>query len=273
MLYKSSQPRTLLAQIIQDSDRTIEEHCSEFVRRARQLDERDATLSVRQLARWMKGEVTGARKPARRVAREVWGHSFDELVRQVDETRRSIALCRSSRLGSSAEFDKSSEVPPPAALVEEVEMAADEASQFVRRAGIVVTSELVDQLDSDVRMIAFEYLRRPPYAIFRRLASARSEVFEILDRHPRPEYVRDLYRVAGRASALLAHASNDLGHPDAADSHARTAWICADLAGDRRLASYILWVQSSICYWRGDYRKAAEVAQAGRAMATHLDDT
>lgn len=152
-------------------------------------------------------------------------------------------------------------------------MAADEASRFVRRAGIKVTSELLDQLESDVRAMAFEYMKRPPYAIFRQLAAVRSEVFGILDRHPRPEYIRDLYRIAGRASALLAHASNDLGHPDAADSHARTALLCADLSGDRRLATYILWVQSSISYWRGDYREAAGIAHAGRAMSTHPDDS
>jgi hypothetical protein len=151
-------------------------------------------------------------------------------------------------------------------------MAAEEASRFVRRAGVSATPELLEQLDVDVRSVASEYLRVPPYVVFRQLASLRSEVFELLDRHPRPEYVRDLYRVAGRVSAMLAHASNDLGHPDAGDAHARTAWLCADLAGDRRLSAYIRWVQSSIAYWRGDYQAAAEIAQSGRAVSSHADD-
>jgi hypothetical protein len=90
---RSSHPRTLLARIIRDSDRTIEEHCEEFLRRAWQLDERDATRSVRQLSRWMRGEVMGARKPARRVAREVWGHSFDELVSLL-EASNSVDVSR-----------------------------------------------------------------------------------------------------------------------------------------------------------------------------------
>jgi hypothetical protein len=72
-------PRTLLERLVQDSDRTAEEVCQDFEACARQRQER-ATLSVRQLGRWMAGDVGSARPSARRVAQALWGHSFKELL-------------------------------------------------------------------------------------------------------------------------------------------------------------------------------------------------
>lgn len=94
----------------------------------------------------------------------------------------------------------------------------------------------------------------------------------MIDRHPRPGLLTDLYRVAGQLSALLAHASNDLGQPYAADSHARTAWLCADLAGDNTTRAYIRWVQSHVAYWRGEYLDAAELARSGQRLAGEVSD-
>ncbi|OLT20420.1 hypothetical protein BJF78_35510 [Pseudonocardia sp. CNS-139] len=151
-------------------------------------------------------------------------------------------------------------------------MTADDAARFVRRAGVSVTRELIDQFDADVRRFSSDYLRQPPYVVFRPLAALRGEVFGIIERYPRPEYLTDLYRIAGRVSALLAHASSDLGQPYAADSHARTAWICADLAGDRHLSAYIRWVQANVAYWRGDYHDAIQISRDGQAFAGNSDD-
>ena len=75
-----SDPRTLLERLIQESDRTVEEHCADFQRRAHELSERGATLSGRQLGRWMAGQVDTARPASRRVAKDLWGHSFKKLL-------------------------------------------------------------------------------------------------------------------------------------------------------------------------------------------------
>ncbi len=146
-------------------------------------------------------------------------------------------------------------------------MAAEDSARFVRRSGVAVAPEALEQLDADVRWLAVEYLRRPAYAIFRPLATLRHDVFDLIDRHPRPSYLPDLYLVAGQLSALLAHASSDLGQRYAADSHTRTAWLCADLAGDNRLRAYTRWVQSNVAYWREDYVTAGELAQNGQRYA------
>jgi hypothetical protein len=90
----------------------------------------------------------------------------------------------------------------------------------------------------------------------------------MLDQRQRPTVLPRLYGIAGRLCALLAHASGDLGHTYAADTHTRTAWLCADLADDDDLRSFVRWMQSQAAYWAGDHPRAARLAQAGRYHAT-----
>lgn len=119
-----------------------------------------------------------------------------------------------------------------------------------------------------MRALAAEFLRKPLLAIFAPISTRRREVFALLDGLIRPDLLADLYLIAGRLTALLAHASADLGRPFAAEAHARTAWMCADLAGNNPLRVCVRWVQSNIMYWNGDYVSVAEVARQGEAYAT-----
>lgn len=147
-------------------------------------------------------------------------------------------------------------------------MTAEESGRFIRRAGLAANAELVEQLDAEVRDLAIDFVTRPPYAVFRPIATLRREVFTVLDSHVRPQYLTDLYLIAGKATALLAHACADLGQPTMAEAHARTAWLCADLAGNNPLKTYVKWVQSNVAYWGKDFQRAAELAEAGREYAT-----
>jgi len=72
-------PRTLLEQLVRRSRRTIEENCAAFERTAATCGE-DATLSPRQLWRWMAGQVDTARPVAQRVAEHHWGYTFEALI-------------------------------------------------------------------------------------------------------------------------------------------------------------------------------------------------
>lgn len=276
------EPRTLLERLIQDSDSTVEEHCAAYERCARDNGER-ATLSVRQLNRWMAGDVQAARPVARRVAQQMWGYTFSDLVglpgaqpqpspyqAKPDQSRPGIPALAHVPGPTRPAFDEKAAVSPP--LEEEIAMAADESARFTRRAGTSISAEAIDQLDADVRWLAEEYLRTPPYAMFRPLAALRREVFETIERHPRLVLLPDLYRVAAQLSALLAHASSDLGQPYSADSHARTAWLCADLAGLDSIRPYVRWVQSNVAYWRGDFHDAAELAVTGQRYSATASD-
>jgi hypothetical protein len=154
------------------------------------------------------------------------------------------------------------------ALSEEICMTTEQSARFARRTNGGVDHDVLDQLAADVRQLAIEYLVRPPLTIFRPLSRLRSEVFDLLDQRQRPAVLPPLYAVAGRLCALLAHASADLGHSYAAETHTRTAWLCADLADDDSLRAYVRWVQSNVAYWDGDYRQAATIAHSGQRYAT-----
>jgi hypothetical protein len=72
--------RTRLEQLIRSSDQSIREHCDSFNRTAEAHNEPGATLSYRQLTRWIAGEVSYARAASMRVAELHWGEPFSVLV-------------------------------------------------------------------------------------------------------------------------------------------------------------------------------------------------
>ncbi|WP_067068414.1 hypothetical protein [Carbonactinospora thermoautotrophica] len=77
-----------------------------------------------------------------------------------------------------------------------------------------------------------------------------------------------MYLIAGRACALLANASMDYGQYRDAMRQARTAWTLADRAGHVELQAWIRGMQSSIAYWSGRPREAAQFAAAGENLPT-----
>lgn len=68
-----------LDRLVRETNWTIEETCARFERAARDMGE-DATLSKRQILRWMRGDVGRARPVARRVAERFWGHPWETLM-------------------------------------------------------------------------------------------------------------------------------------------------------------------------------------------------
>lgn len=110
--------------------------------------------------------------------------------------------------------------------------AADESARFLAWAEVSNIGDLtLEQMHSDLRWIALHYLKVPTLPLFFRVRVIRDRAFGLLAGRQRPDQSRDLYETAGWALTLLAWISTDLGRPDAADTHARAAWICADNAG------------------------------------------
>src|SRR5215475_8520607 len=71
---------TRLAELLARGHQTHEEAVAAFNERARQLGE-PATLSVRQLDRWLKGRLSGLPRPtACRVAEALWGEPVEQLL-------------------------------------------------------------------------------------------------------------------------------------------------------------------------------------------------
>lgn len=158
----------------------------------------------------------------------------------------------------------------PAPSREEVTMAADESAQFQRwSAATNVDGGVLEQMRDDVGDLARAYLVDPPAVVFARTVGLRNAAFRLLTTgRQRPVHTTELYRVAGAACALLAHAAADLSEPHAAMTQARAALHCAEMIDYRPLRVYTRWVQSNVAYWDGRYGEAARLVEAALPEAS-----
>ncbi|MGW0325557.1 hypothetical protein [Nocardia sp. NPDC003183] len=244
-----SDPRTVLEQLIRQGDRSMPEWCQHFNDTARKHNE-SATLSVRQLQRWMAGDVRASRTAAQRIAQRVWRMSFEALVSAPDSVTGgpTPTVCDSLDL--------------------EIEMSTEESAGWIKRGTGGVTPALLDQLHAEVVEHADNFLIKAPIQLIPKLIRTRREVFDHIDGpRQRPRDLARLYLLAGQVCALLAHACADLGRNSAAETHARTAQVAADYAEDQHLRAYCSWIQANVAYWHDDFASAAFFAESGLRKA------
>lgn len=147
--------------------------------------------------------------------------------------------------------------------------AADESARLLAWAEASNIGDLtVEQMHSDVQWIARSYLKVPTLPLFARARAIRDRSFALLAGHQRPAQSRDLYAVAGWALTLLAWISTDLGRPDAANTHARAAWLCADNADHHGLRAWIRATQHTAAFWEHQFLAAARYAEDGLRYVT-----
>lgn len=127
----------------------------------------------------------------------------------------------------------------------------------------VPLGEAVTAAEEIAAALAVDYLRRPPMPMLAVALDARTAAVHELNRAPSTGQRRDLIRVAGYLSGVLAYAALDLNHADAAAGHAATAWRCAQSAGDPELAAWARGTQSLIARFENDYPTALALARAG----------
>lgn len=107
-------------------------------------------------------------------------------------------------------------------------MAAAESARFGQFAEQSnVGPHTLEQFRADLARIATSYPHRPIYPMFVELCALRNRAFELLEGRQHPEQGRELYLVAGVLRGVLANASFDLGWLQAAETQARTAFLCA----------------------------------------------
>ncbi|MEN3356930.1 MAG: hypothetical protein V7637_912 [Mycobacteriales bacterium] len=142
--------------------------------------------------------------------------------------------------------------------------AAHQSAEFSEWAEATnVGPSALDQFDQDVRTIARSYLRSPPLPLVLDTIRLRNRAFTLLEGRQHPTQSRRLYLVAGRACGLLAWMSGDVGRTAEAETQARTAWLCADLADHDGLRAWIRATQSKSAYWDGRILDSARLAEAG----------
>ena len=146
--------------------------------------------------------------------------------------------------------------------------AAHEASEHAGRAEASnVGASALEQLDADATRIAREYVHVPPVPMMVEMLRVRRRVYRLLEGHQKPADTSHLYLLAGTLSGLLANASTDLGHLDAAGEQARAAWAYAELCGHNGLRAWTRGMQALIEYWSERPRRAVMLAQNGHRYA------
>jgi transcriptional regulator with XRE-family HTH domain/tetratricopeptide (TPR) repeat protein len=147
--------------------------------------------------------------------------------------------------------------------------AAYESAAFGQRAGATnIHPGTLEQIDADIERLARAYLTQPLTELINEMRYERNMVFTALEGRQYPSQTRQLYLNAAQLCGLMASASSDLGHHDAARTHARTAAICAELAGDPSTSAWIAATQSLIEFWDGQPTQAVLRARAGREYVT-----
>ncbi|MGH3975438.1 MAG: hypothetical protein ACRDS9_19220, partial [Pseudonocardiaceae bacterium] len=253
-------PRTRLEQLVRQLRRTKAEFQKDFVRASDQLDER-LDVSTRQVARWMAGNLDGLPHPAAcRVLERMLGESAERLFGPPDPTAR--AEVTTVELTGPVPVD--SEPVEDLAVQREVAMAAAESArfgQFAEQSNI--GPHTLEQFRADLARIATTYTNRPVYPQFVELRALRNRAFELLEGRQYPEQSRELYVVAGALCGMLANASFHLGWLPAAETQARTAFLCAELAGNNALRAWVRGTQSLVAYWDERPRDAVQLAVDG----------
>ncbi|MFL6129271.1 MAG: hypothetical protein ACJ73E_09420 [Mycobacteriales bacterium] len=166
-----------------------------------------------------------------------------------------------------ARLDREVPPEPPSGRSADADLmarAAAEAAEFGEWAEASSLGPItLEQLHQDVRGIARDYLTQSPYPLLRRTLHQRRRVFRLLEGRLRPAHARELYLLAGRLCGLAAWMVGDLGYTAEAGTHARIAWLCAELADQPALHGWVRATQSKLAYWDGRSRRSAQLAEDG----------
>ncbi|MFR9728408.1 hypothetical protein ACL03H_04200 [Saccharopolyspora sp. MS10] len=255
---KRGPDRTRLEQVLRQRRRTVQEFCVEFHAAARELGE-SAVISHRQVSRWLGGQLGGLPHPATcRVLERMFSTSAEELLGPPRRIESGVVRPVLAGLRVQGDADVSIEDEVAAAAVESARFA-----QFAEQSN--VGPHVLEQFRADVGRIVTTYPNRPVHPLFAELRVLRDRVFALLEGRQPPARSRELYLVGGVVCGVLANASFDLGWLAAAETQARTAFLCAEFAGCNSLRSWIRGTQSLIAYWDERPRDAVELAAQGWA--------
>lgn len=254
-------PRTRLEQLVRQLRRTNAEFRHDFENTSAQLGHK-ITVSERHAGRWMAGNLDGLPHPvACRVLEQMFSENAERLFGPAEP-------------GAHIEISTTTGIPEPAltsrepagdtAVQREVAMAAAESARFGQFAEQSnVGPHTLEQFRADLTRIVTTYPNRPVYPTFVELRALRNRTFELLEGRQHPEQGRELYLVAGALCGVLANASFDLGWLPAAETQARTAFLCAELAGNNALRAWVRGTQALVAYWDDQPRAAIDLATDG----------
>lgn len=145
---------------------------------------------------------------------------------------------------------------------------ADSSLQFVE----LITSSAVDSdeleyLSLQLSRLATAYVHTPLLPLFEDLIKVRDRIFDHLRHHQGPAQTRVLYRLAGTACLLLAHASQNIGDEHSALGQLRTAKTFAEQADHTGLRAWTRGTYALFAEWSPRRRQALAFAEEAARLA------
>ncbi|MET7422056.1 XRE family transcriptional regulator [Dactylosporangium sp. NPDC005555] len=261
----SPQYRTLLEQLVRESLRTMEETCSAFEAKARELGEQ-ATLSPRQLARWMGGDVSLPRPVAQRMARAFWGHTFQELLGAPEAAGRhenhasSIVPANVQVVVLTDDGDSSHPSDPEHHEFESVD-AIDHRRLTASESN--VDNAMLSYIDTMIHDVIGTYEQRSPLQLEPQIRALRARVHDLIGGRQPPRQRWRLYTAAAQISGIHGVLALDLGELVLAERYGAEAYAFAEAVHDPDLYAWVRAGQSLIAYYSGKYHDAVAFARDG----------
>jgi hypothetical protein len=286
-------PRTLLEKLVKEREATYEEQAEAFEKLSRELGE-DATMSVRHLQRLAAGQrgAANATPTTRRVMRQLYGHSLDELLGPPGETAAPplTAVVERLDLDTLRTHDESTDalaqltsdlltdplapanlgVTPEAWQAVVVRwMLEPESRARGGASGTDVSAADVEVIRSATRMLSgWDYQfggGRSRLLVGQCLAT---EALPLARRvSPSTTVGRDYLTAVAALARLAGWTAYDIGSHGSAQRLLTVALNLTQEAGDRALGGRILAGMSHQANYLGQPRRAVELARAAREGA------
>ena len=231
-----------------------------------------AYTDASQLGKWEKWPAPASRRPSLAILAllgETYGCTVEDLLDLEDRRHmpdEDLRLLRRSMPPVTSTAPAAAPRPAELTGTDLVDVVASESSAWALWAEAGNVGEVaLEQIFADIRALAVDYLTGDPMTMLQRIRRLRDRVFALLEGHQPPRQATDLHVAAGYLCGLLAWTTSDLGQSAAADTHGRTAWLCAELSGHDGLRAWASSTRSKIAFWDRRYRDAVTHARRGSA--------
>ena len=249
--------KTLLQCLMTDRHLTREQVIEALDRRARDMGVRDFALGLRQLDRWLAGDIaTLPRASLCRVLEAEFGYPVGRLLAVNGAMGETASTPQAEGSGAQSTVASS-----------EVESVLDVTARMGWLASVNAEDSTVELLHAVAQDIIARYGVEGPLRLAPEVVRLRRHVQELLQGHQRPRQRLRLYALAGRLSAMLGYMAVNRARFMLAQAYCAEAFVLAAAAEDSDLQAWVRGTESLSAYYQKRYPEALELARDGQRHA------
>jgi hypothetical protein len=249
--------KTLLQCLMIERHLTREQVIDVLDRRARDMGVRDFALSLRQLDRWLAGDVATVPRPSLcRVVEAEFGCPVGRLLAVGGPLDGTASTPRAEAPGARSTV-----------ISGEVESVLNVTARMGWLGGVNAEDGTLELLDAAVEDIIARYGAEGPPRLAPEVVRLRRHVQELLEGHQHPRQRLRLYALAGRLSAMLGYMAVNKARFMLAQAYSAEAFALAAAAEDSDLQAWVRGTESLSAYYQKRYTDALELARDGQRHA------